>query len=258
MFKSVSSFVLFMSGLFMTTMVFAQSKNEHMLAAEQVNIPTEQALVLHAQHFKSPNSKGGVIVLHDCHSDIETYLGLATSFQKQSIDALVLDLRGFGQSISDTYSHEIVKKQSKDIVSYQQNVALLTTYWGDDALLAYQYLRSKIDKKLPISIVSSGCSAYTAVQLAEKVHLKTSVYIAPEMDFMAKEQYKNLMDAPHYFIGTAHDPESFQTTRELFNWNGDRRTKMKLVKSSLYTANLMAKNSGLFAEIAQWVAFNYK
>lgn len=252
------SFYLLISGLLLTTKVSAQSESEHLLAAEQVSIPTEQSLVLHAQHFKSPNSKGGVIVLHDCHSDIDTYLGLAISFQKQSIDALVLDLRGFGKSVSDTYSHEMVKKQSKDIVNYQQNIALLNAYWGEDALLAYQYLRSKIDKKLPISVVSSGCSAYTAVQLAEKVHLKTSVYIAPEMDFMAKEQYKNLMDSPHYFIGTAHDPESFQTTRELFNWNGDRRTKMKLVKSSLYTANLMAKNSGLFAEIAQWVAFNYK
>jgi len=114
-------------------------------------------------------------------------------------------------------------------------VALLNAYWGEDALLAYQYLRGKVDKKLPISVISSGCSAYTAVQLSEKVHVKTAVYISPQFDFIGKEQYKNLTDAPHYFIGTTDDPESLQTTRELFHWNGDRCTKMKLVKSSLFT-----------------------
>jgi len=97
MLKCFSLFCLLISGLLLTAPVYAQSENEHLLAPEPVNISTEQSLVLHGQFFQTPKSKGGVLILHDCNSDIDTYLGLATSFQQQNIDALVLNLRALAK-----------------------------------------------------------------------------------------------------------------------------------------------------------------
>ncbi len=223
---------------------------------QQVKIAAKPDFTLNAHFYKAKESLGGALILHECNNQVEKFLSLAENLQRNNIDALVLDMRGFGGSISENYSHEAIKRKSKDIVTYQQHFALLSAYWGDDALLAYNFLREKVQKKLPISIVSSGCSAFTAVQLAEEVHVKAAVYIAPEMDFMAKERYKNLVDIPTYFFGSVHHTESFQTTRELFNWNGDRRTKVQLAKGALYNADFLAKNSDLFADIAQWIARN--
>lgn len=223
---------------------------------QQVKLAAKPDFILNAHYFKAQKSKGGALIFHECSNDIAPFISLAESLQKLRIDALVLDMRGFGQSVSEIYSHEAIKKKSKDIVTYQQNAALLNAYWGDDALLAYNYLREKLEKKQPISVVSSGCSAFTAVQLAENVHLKTAVYLAPEMDFMAKERYKNLVDIPTYFFGSVHHVESFQTAKELFNWNGDNRTKVQLAKGTLRSNNFLKPNSGLIADIAQWIARN--
>ncbi len=222
-----------------------------LLDAQTVTIPINPDFALNAHYYKAERSKGGALILHDCHNSIARYMSLAEQFQRQRIDAMVLDMRGFGKSISETYSHENIKKQSKDILTYQQNVALLNAYWGEDAIKAYQVLRENLGLKLPISVISFGCAAYTAVQLAEKVHVKSAVYIAPEMDFMAKERYKNLVDIPTYFAGSIHQTESFQTAKELFGWNGDGQTKIQLTKK----AGPLHINSGLFADVALWVSY---
>lgn len=223
---------------------------------QKIKIAAKPEFTLNAHYFKAQKSQGGVLIFHECKNNVSAFLSLAEHLQKLQIDALVLDMRGFGESTSEVYSHEAIKKKSKDIVTYQQNSALLNAYWGDDALLAYKYLREKVSSKQPISVVSSGCSAFTAVQLAEEVHLKTAVYISPKMDFMAKERYKNLVDIPTYFFGSAHQTESFQTAKELFNWNGDNRTKVQLAKGTLHSNNFLAPNSGLIADIAEWIARN--
>ncbi len=195
----------------------------------------------------------GVIVLHDCHHQRKDYQKLTMSIAEQGLHTLALDFRGYGQSVADGYSELEVKKNATDIISYQSEVALLTSYWPEDLVAAYNYLRTKVDKSRGISVVAGGCAANYAVALAEKVRLSSLVLITPEMSYADKERYKNLIDIPSYFIGSAHHMASISTAQELFDWNGATRSKMQVFKGDKANYKLIRANQYLVNDIAQWL-----
>jgi len=198
-------------------------------------------------------STGGVIVLHDCQSNRSRYNSLSETIALQSLHTLSLDLRGYGESVAQGFSELEIKKNAKDIVTYQNDVALLTTYWADDLLAGYKYLRNKMDKNKGIAVVASGCSSAYAVSLAEKIHISALVLITPEMTYGDKERYKNLIDIPTYFIGSTHHQASYSTTKELFDWNGAKRTKMQTFKGDKTNRYLINANEYLVSDIALWL-----
>lgn len=201
----------------------------------------------------SEKNMPGVIVLHDCQSERSKYQALSLSIAEQGLHTLSLDFRGYGNSIAQGYSELEVKKKSKDIVSYQNDVAVLMSYWADDLKAAYEYLRSKVDKSKGISIVASGCSGAYAVALAEKVHLNSMVLLTPEMSFSDKERYKNLLDIPSYFISSAQHAMSYATAQELFAWSGARQSKLQVYKGDKLNYQIMRANKNLANDIALWL-----
>ncbi len=198
---------------------------------------------------------GGVIVLHDCHSNRSRYETLAKEIALEGLHTLSLDLRGYGESVATGYSELDIKRNAKDIVSYQGEVALLTSYWQDDLLSAYNFLRTKVNKNKGIAVVASGCAGSYAVALAEKIHVSALVLITPTMAYSDKERYKNLIDIPTYFISSAHHLASFDTAKELFNWNGAKRSRMQTFKGDSYNRGLLSANEYLINDIAQWLKF---
>lgn len=199
------------------------------------------------------NSTGGVIVLHDCHSNRSRYQTLSETIALQNLHTLSMDLRGYGESVAQGYSELEIKKNAKDIVSYQNDVALLTTYWADDLVASYDYLRTKMDKDKGIAVVASGCASAYAVSLAEKIHISALVLITPEMGYSDKERYKNLIDIPTYFIGSTHHQASYSTAKELFDWNGAKYTKMQTFKGDKTNRHLINANDSLVSDIALWL-----
>ena len=171
----------------------------------------------------------------------------------QGINALALDFRGFGASESGEFSHQAIKKQVKNIVSYQAEVAALTSYWEKDVLSAYNYLRNKIGNEQPISIVASGCAVNEAVLLAQKIRINSCVILSPIMDYMEKEHYKNLIDIPAYFVSSAHHSGSTLTAQELFSWNGDSRSTSQVFKGVSQGHSLLRRNKFLANNIALWL-----
>lgn len=203
---------------------------------------------------KSP----GVIVLHDCRSERSKYSELAQTIAAQGMHVLSLDFRGYGDSVAPGFSQLEIKKHSKDITSYQNEIALITSYWADDLLAAYQFLQTKVDKKQGIAVVASGCAASYAVLLAEKVHLKAMVFITPEMSYADKERYKNLIDIPNYFVSSAHHLDSYNTAQELFAWNGASYSKTQVFKGNRRDRQLITAKLNLVSDIAQWLKFNLR
>jgi esterase/lipase len=172
---------------------------------------------------------------------------------KQGVNALAIDFRGYGSSTSELFSNKALKLKVKNIVSYQAEVAMLTSYWEKDVLYAYNYLRSKIGNEQPISIVASGCAVNEAVQLADKMRVNSFVILSPIMDYMEKEHYKNLMDIPAYFVSSAHHADSFLTAQELFSWNGDSRSTTQVFKGVNQGHNLLRRNKFLAKNLATWL-----
>jgi len=212
--------------------------------------------LLVADYYAGEKKSGGVIVLHDCKSDRSRYSLMANSLSQQGLHTLALDLRGYGSSVSSKYSRDNIKKNATDIVAYQSEMALLTTYWQDDLIAAYQYLLSKVDSKQGIAMVTSGCSAAYGVALAENILLNSIVMITPQMTYADKERYKNLIDIPTYFIASSHHANSYQSTQELFSWNGSKKSKMQIFKGERYDYQLIGRKNPLIDDIARWVDLN--
>jgi dienelactone hydrolase len=226
----------------------ARSDNDFLLIADYVFLPEK------ANAKQMP----GVIVLHDCHHERSDYQRLTMSIAEQGLHTLALDFRGYGQSIAEGYSAFEVKKNASDIGSYQSEMALLTSYWPQDLVAAYHYLRRKVNKGLGISVVAGGCAANYAVALAEKVHLSSLVLITPEMSYGDKERYKNLIDIPSYFIGSTHHMASIGTAKELFEWNGAARSKMQVFKGDKANYQLIKANKYLVNDVAQWLTLTLR
>lgn len=208
------------------------------------------------RHFpdkaKAKNTPG-VIVLHDCKTQRKKYQNLSISIAEQGLHTLSLDLRGYGNSIDQGFSYLDVKRNATDIVSYQNEVATLMSYWPEDLVAAYQFLRTKVDKSQGISIVASGCSGSYAVGLAEKVHLKSMVLLTPQMSYADKERYKTLIDIPSYFISSAQHALSYATTQELFAWNGASNSKLQVYKGDKINYQIIRSNKYLVNDIALWL-----
>jgi dienelactone hydrolase len=206
----------------------------------------------------SAKNMAGVIVLHDCQSQWTKYKALSTSIAEQGLHTLSLDFRGYGNSVAQGYSHLEVKKNATDIVSYQNDVAVLKSYWAEDLLAAYEFLRSKVDKSKGISIVASGCAGAYAVALAEKVHLNSLVLLTPEMSYADKERYKNLIDIPSYFISSAQHAISYATAQELFTWNGAKQSKLQVYKGDKLNYQIIKSHKYLVNDIALWLKFTLR
>lgn len=214
--------------------------------------------LLAADYYAGEKRSGGVIVLHDCKSDRSRYKVMANAFFEQGLHTLSLDLRGYGGSVSPKYSREMIKQNARDIVGYQSGMTLLTTYWQEDLIAAYQYLRSKVDSKQGVSIVTSGCSAAYGVALAEKILLNSIVMITPKMTFGDKERYKNLIDIPSYFITSSQQTDSYKAAQELFSWNGSKKSKIQIFKGNRYDHQLITREKSLVNDIAYWVHSNVR
>lgn len=221
----------------------ARKNYDFMLSADYLFYPNKAS----AKHMP------GVVILHDCKSNRDSYKTLSDSVAKLGIHTLSLDLRGYGKSINEVYSQEKSKKMAKNIVDFHSEVASLMSYWPEDILAAYKFLRTKVDKSQGVSIVASGCTTAFAVGLAEKVHIKSLVLLTPVMSYGDKERYKNLVDIPNYFINSAQHATSYATTQELFAWNGDKHSKLQVYKGDKVGHNIIKANVNLVNDIALWL-----
>ncbi len=220
---------------------------------ESIRFTVDDDFSLSGDFYPGDTLGAGVLLLHDCSHSNKSYSILGELLAEQGINALAIDFRGYGESTSEQFSHQSLKLKIKNIVSYQAEVAMLTSYWEKDVLYAYNYLRSKIGNEQPISIVASGCAVSEAVQIADKMRVNSFVILSPIMDYMEKEQYKNLIDIPAYFVSSAHHADSFLTAQELFSWNGDSRSTTQVFKGVNQGHSLLRRNKFLAQNLATWL-----
>lgn len=223
---------------------------EHM---EKVSFAGADNFPISGTLYKGNPKSGGVILLHDCSHDSRSYRMLGDEFSRLGVNALAIDLRGFGESSSAVFSHQKVKQKSKDITSYQSELMMLASYWDKDVIAGYHFLRSKLEKGKGISVVASECSVIHAVAVAEKFRVNSFVMISPVMDYMQKERYKNLIDIPTFFITSIHDTDSLNTTKELYLWNGSSTSASLTYKGNRKGYKLLRGKPHILSGLALWV-----
>jgi len=224
----------------------------------QIKAKKNDDFLLFADYYQGKKRSGGVIILHDCNHDRRAYSAIAKSLAQQGLHALLVDLRGYGDSVSSKFAQEEIKSKSPDIVTYQSEMALITAHWNDDLLSMYQFLSKKSDQSKGIAVVTSGCSSAYVTNLAEKTHLNAMVMITPKMTYGDKERYKNLVDIPTYFITSSHHQDSYETAQELFTWNGEKQSKIQIFKGTYNEKQLISRQKYLVNDIVLWIKFNLR
>ncbi|GLX78398.1 hypothetical protein tinsulaeT_17380 [Thalassotalea insulae] len=245
----------------LSAQVFAQQANTTEATTEQASVDvnqvkfmTTQNFMLAGKYYGGKEEHAGVLLLHDCSHDSADYTELAKQLSRHGLHTLALDLRGYGESISDEFSHLKIKRNAKEISVYQSEVSRLTSYWQSDVLAAYNYLRTRISNKHEVAVISAGCSAAQAIFLAENIRINSFVMLTPTLNYMEKEHFKNLIDIPIYFIASVHHTDTYQTAKELFEWNGERRSTLKLFKGTRQGQSLLKGNAFLAQDIALWLS----
>ena len=196
---------------------------------------------------------GGVLLLHDCQHVSKDFQGLYSALVKQGLFVLALDLRGFGASQNEDYSHKNIRINADDIVSYQGQLAALMLNWQNDVYLAYQYLQRTMKNTQGISVVTSGCSSNQAIYLAQKTALKSVVMLSPELSIDDKEQFKHLADMPIYLLSAKYLTEAMLNAQELFEWSGDSHSVLQTFKGNDSSFYLLKKQTYLNENIAIWL-----
>lgn len=246
--------VLFMVSFYSNAQALLLNTSEiYAPKTEQIKVSTNNEFMLSADYYAGDNRAGGVIVLHDCDNKRGVYSVLAENIAQQGLHTLLVDLRGYGDSVSEAYSREEAKNKASDIVGFQSEMATITAHWADDLLAVYQFLAKKIDKSKGVAVVASGCSAAYAIALADQVQLNAIVMITPKMAERDEERYKNLIDIPSYFITSVNHHDSYETTQELFTWNGEQHSKMQVFKGAGQNYQLIYRNKYLANDIALWL-----
>mgnify|MGYP003674278542 FL=1 len=198
-------------------------------------------------------TSGGVLLLHDCQHIAKDFQPLHSALVKQGLFVLSLDLRGFGASQNEDYSHKSIRLKAGDIVSYQGKLAALMLHWESDVLSAYQYLQRTMNNNQSISIVTSGCSSNQAIYLAQKTALKSVVMLSPELSVDDKEQFKHLPDMPIYLLSAKYLTEAMLNAQELFDWSGDRHSVLQTFKGNGSSYYLLKQQTYLNENIAIWL-----
>ena len=231
-----------------TPFVYAQALTE-----KTVEITTADQFTLSAQLFSAAPSASGVLFLHDCQHSAQDYQPLYAALVKQGFTVLALDLRGYGDSQSELFSEQKIRRQSEDIVSYQGQLAGLMLHWQKDVLSALHYMQQALGNKQAISVVTSGCSSNQAIYLAETNAINSIVMFAPELSSADKEQFKQLSDMPIYLLSSKHQTEAMLNAKELFDWSGDKNTVLQVLKGNLSAYQLLKQQPYLNEHVATWL-----
>jgi esterase/lipase len=233
----------------------AQDKD---VLGQTVEIFAADDFKLSAQFISGSAMVGGVLLLHDCHHSVKDFQSLYSGLSQQGFFVLALDLRGFGASQSELYSHKNIRQQAGDIVSYQGQLAALMLHWKKDIYKAYQYLQSAMKNNQAISIVTNGCSSNQAIYLAQKAPVKSLVMLAPELSYGDKEQFKHLADMPIYLLSSKHQTQAMLNAQELFDWSGDKHSVLQIFKGNASSYYLLKNQPYLNENIATWLKSTIK
>lgn len=130
--------------------------------SEMVRLITRDRLQIQASYFaprKSKEKAPGVVLVHDAGSDRTVLEGMAESLQKRGFGTLTLDLRGHGESVTESQNWEAMDESAR---------VSAWTFASRDVAAAMGYLRDQKEihsAKLTVIGIGAGCNL--ALTLAE-------------------------------------------------------------------------------------------
>lgn len=224
--------------------------------AAEITLTTPDNFALKADYYPSNNSvksanKRAVLMLHQCNYNRTMYDNIGELLAQQSIHALSLDFRGFGESISSEFNVADVRKLTQ--AERGKAWSNMSSHWPEDVQLAFDYLKEKVGNNGKVGIIGASCGGSQAITLAEKESISAiSFFSSSQRDENIARYGKTLVDTPTLIIASEDDGRTFTSAQQLFSTAKNPSSKMISYKGSMHGYPLLDSDNALETTIVTW------
>lgn len=216
------------------------------LAAERVvDLSASDGTKLKATFFSAAKPGPGVLLLHQCNRDRQSWYGLADQLSAAGINVLALDMRGFGES--GGVPHEKATPQEAQEAAAK---------WPGDIDVAFQYLVSQpaVEKDV-IGVGGASCGVGNSIGTAMRhPEVRSLVLLAGNTNYAGRQFLRSDHTVPVLF-GYADDdefPPSILAIQWLYSLTGDPDKKLVTYPNGGHGAEIFAPHPELMGVITDW------
>jgi len=227
-------------------LLFAFLTLPYALAAERVvDLTASDGTKLKATFFSAAKPGPGVLLLHQCNRDRQSWYGLADQLAAAGINVLALDMRGFGESGGVPHDK-----------ATPQEAAATQAKWPGDIDVAFQYLQSQPGvKRDMIGVGGASCGVGNSVQTAIRhPEVRSLVLLAGNTNYAGRQFLRSDHSVPVLF-GYADDdefPPSILAIQWLYSLTGDPDKKLVSYPNGGHGAEIFAVHPEFMTQITDW------
>lgn len=225
--------------------------------AEQVEINADDNFILVADYLKG-SSSSGVLMLHQCNADRQMYKLLAKTLKAKGIHSLALDFRSYGDSVSEDYSRELLKKKvSTREEYYAESRKIRDQHWEKDTKVAYEFLKQKVGSD-NISFIGASCGGVQSIYLAEKVKPKSFTFFSSGMNEEVIKRFIKQSGIPAFIIAAQGDKYTYNSSKIIYEKSESEETRLLLYKGRGHGYPLFKQDPKLIETMVEWFEASLK
>jgi dienelactone hydrolase len=245
-----------------TTLSFASLLITANSFATEITLTTPDNFTLKADYYPSKSSSNSannhaVLMLHQCNYNRTMYDNIGEQLAQQSIHALSLDFRGFGESTNSEFNVTNIRKLPQKERSKAWSD--MSSHWPKDVQIAFDYLKDKVGSKGKVGVIGASCGGNQAITLAEKESISAiSFFSSSQRDENIARYGKTLVETPTLIIASEDDGRTYTSAQQLFSIAKHPDSKMISYKGNMHGYPLLDSDIALEKTIVTWFASELK
>ena len=230
--------------------------------AAEITLTTSDNFVLKADYYPSKSkakteNNRAVLMLHQCNYNRTMYDNIGEQLAQQSIHALSLDFRGFGESINSDFNVADIRKLPQE--ERRNAWSNMSSHWPQDVQIAFDYLKEKVGSNGKVGVIGASCGGSQAITLAEKESINAiSFFSSSQRDENIARYGKMLVETPTLIIASEDDGRTYSSAQQLFSTAKHPNSKMISYKGNMHGYPLLDSDAALEEIIVTWFANELK
>ena len=222
-------------------------------SATEITLSASNDFLLKGDYFSSNQASNyAVLMLHQCNYNRSMYADIGQQLSQRGINALSLDFRGFGDSVSEEFNIDNIQQLPQP--ERRKAWRAMAKYWPDDVLLAYKFLQSKLVDSGKIAVIGASCGGSQAITLAENQPIAAlGFFSSAQRDENIAKYAQSLAKKPTLIIVAEQDVRTFVSGNKLFEKAQHQQSKLIAYKGDEHGYPLLDKDPHLAETIVNWL-----
>ena len=225
-------------------------------SAGQVTLTAEDGFKLYGNYFSPMAAETadtpGILMLHQCNGERSMYDELGKKLAEQGIHAFSLDIRMYGDSVTDTVNMQKIRASAADRQSGRAEIMKHRALWPADVLLAEQFLREKIGKDARFGVIGASCGGGQAITLAGSKSVDALMFFSSGMNEATLDKYSKLKSTPTFIIAAEGDNYTFKSAQQLFKNSSHAQNRLVNYKGEGHGIPLFKQDPNLADTMVGW------